>query len=304
MRFAKTYAAALWIFVFFGLRLETYGFTVSNNAGVAVNGDASQVTLSVTVSGSGLFNYQWYKGLSGNTSNPLDGATSSSLAVNQTMEAANYWVRVSSAGDYVDSASFPLGKWRLIDPLFGSVKLTAVTYGAGKYAAVGTGAGYSADSVNWKVGTIESGANLGAVLFDGARFVAAGGGGQVFTSDDGIAWQKRRPADTGVLASNTVRGAAYGNGVTVFAAGPLLSSTDGSNWQWRSTSIDGQTMNIRSVSFGAGRFVAVGGRISSRVFINPLTALAGLPAISRSFPRTILIPSGICFRSFSSGATL
>ncbi|HEX8148019.1 MAG TPA: RHS repeat-associated core domain-containing protein [Pyrinomonadaceae bacterium] len=55
-----------------------------------------QATLSVTAAGSGPLSYQWYQGSSGNTSNPVSGATSSSLAV-QPSATTSYWVRVSNS---------------------------------------------------------------------------------------------------------------------------------------------------------------------------------------------------------------
>ena len=52
------------------------------------------VTLSVTASGTSL-TYQWYRGASGDTTNPIDGATASSITDNPA-QSSNYWVRVRS----------------------------------------------------------------------------------------------------------------------------------------------------------------------------------------------------------------
>jgi hypothetical protein len=56
----------------------------------------SSRTLSVTASGTAPFTYQWYTGSSGNTSNPISGATGSSVTVSPTT-TTSYWVRVSNA---------------------------------------------------------------------------------------------------------------------------------------------------------------------------------------------------------------
>lgn len=61
-------------------------------------------TLSVTATGTTPFTYQWYVGASGNTSNPISGATGSSLQVTPTA-TTSYWVRVSNACGTVNSAT-------------------------------------------------------------------------------------------------------------------------------------------------------------------------------------------------------
>lgn len=51
--------------------------------------------LSVVAGGSGTITYQWYQGESGNTSNPVTGATTSALTVSPT-STTSYWVRVAN----------------------------------------------------------------------------------------------------------------------------------------------------------------------------------------------------------------
>ena len=50
--------------------------------------------LSASPTGSGPFTYQWYAGNSGDTSNPIAGATNSSTSVSPTV-TTNYWVKVT-----------------------------------------------------------------------------------------------------------------------------------------------------------------------------------------------------------------
>jgi len=52
------------------------------------------ITLSVAATGSSL-TYQWYRGASGDTSNPISGGTASSITDNPTV-TTSYWVKVSS----------------------------------------------------------------------------------------------------------------------------------------------------------------------------------------------------------------
>ncbi len=63
-------------------------------------------TLSVVAAGSAPLSYQWYTGLSGDTSNPIGGATSSSYTTPALNEGNySYWVQISNSVGSVDSAT-------------------------------------------------------------------------------------------------------------------------------------------------------------------------------------------------------
>jgi hypothetical protein len=55
----------------------------------------NSTTLSVVATGSGPFTYQWYIGASGNTSNPVPGATGASVHVSP-LATTSYWVQESN----------------------------------------------------------------------------------------------------------------------------------------------------------------------------------------------------------------
>ncbi|MEO8379940.1 MAG: M57 family metalloprotease [Acidobacteriota bacterium] len=58
----------------------------------------TQTSLSVVASGSAPLTYQWYFGDSPNTSNPVLGATSSTISITpNSVGSGNYWVRVSNS---------------------------------------------------------------------------------------------------------------------------------------------------------------------------------------------------------------
>ena len=60
-------------------------------------GSAQSATLSVTANGTPPLAYQWYQGQSGDTSNPIQGATSSSYTTPAPLPATtSYWVAVSN----------------------------------------------------------------------------------------------------------------------------------------------------------------------------------------------------------------
>lgn len=62
-------------------------------------------TLSVEASGSPTLTYQWYRGASGSTAQPIAGATSSTLATGPLSSTTSFWVRVSNGCGTADSAT-------------------------------------------------------------------------------------------------------------------------------------------------------------------------------------------------------
>jgi hypothetical protein len=66
----------------------------------------TSTTLSVTASGTGTLTYQWYRGTSGTTSNPISGATSPSYNTGRLNKGTyRYWVRVTGSCGVVNSAT-------------------------------------------------------------------------------------------------------------------------------------------------------------------------------------------------------
>jgi YHYH protein len=62
-----------------------------------VSGDRAQ--LKVTATGSGTLSYQWYRGASGNATNPIAGATSTTLTTPALVESTGFWVRVTDTAN-------------------------------------------------------------------------------------------------------------------------------------------------------------------------------------------------------------
>ncbi|MCF7674164.1 MAG: leucine-rich repeat protein, partial [Akkermansiaceae bacterium] len=60
-------------------------------------------TLTVAATGIPAPTFQWYLGASGDTSNPMDGATSASFTTPNLTEITGYWVRASNASGTADS---------------------------------------------------------------------------------------------------------------------------------------------------------------------------------------------------------
>jgi pimeloyl-ACP methyl ester carboxylesterase len=63
--------------------------------------------LTVTATGTGPFTYQWYKGASGDTTNPIAAANASSYSFARTsFDRSSYWVRVQDVcGAHIDSSA-------------------------------------------------------------------------------------------------------------------------------------------------------------------------------------------------------
>lgn len=62
----------------------------------------SPYTMNVVATGTAPFSYQWYIGTSGDTSTPINGATSSTVMV-MPFAATSYWARVSNSCGSADS---------------------------------------------------------------------------------------------------------------------------------------------------------------------------------------------------------
>ncbi len=65
-------------------------------------------TLSVTASGATGLQYQWYRGVSGDVSQPVSGATGSSYQTPPLAQTANYWVRVTGGCGSLNSETASL----------------------------------------------------------------------------------------------------------------------------------------------------------------------------------------------------
>ncbi|MHB8523900.1 MAG: hypothetical protein ACYDH9_24515 [Limisphaerales bacterium] len=143
--------------------------------------------------------------------------------------------------------------------------LLAVTYGAGRFVAVGEGGTVyaSTDGVQWKYHGLGglSAPYFNAMTFGQNQFVAVGDY-SIYTSPDGVAWTSQDSAGAGHLYSIT-----YGNGL--FLAGNsgnynngtarFSTSPDGVTWDLHVFQAvpTGYCVGIESVAYGNGVFSAV-----------------------------------------------
>jgi Ig-like domain CHU_C associated len=70
--------------------------TINSTSGAGTIFSGKTRNLSVTAGGTAPFTYQWFQGSSGDTSNPIGGATNSSYTTPALTNTTSYWVRVGS----------------------------------------------------------------------------------------------------------------------------------------------------------------------------------------------------------------
>ncbi|MHB9001110.1 MAG: Ig-like domain-containing protein, partial [Thermoanaerobaculia bacterium] len=110
-----------------------------------------RVTLSVTAQGSDL-TYQWYRGTTGNTSDPLIGATASSLTVAGITTSRSYWVRVSNECGYVNSQTARITvTGACVSPEI-TQEPASVSIASGQTATLSVAASGSAPAYQWYAG--------------------------------------------------------------------------------------------------------------------------------------------------------
>lgn len=164
--------------------------------------------------------------------------------------------------------------------------LLGITYGKGKFVAVGEHGSIwtSSDALTWETRPLETRSRLSSVIFANDTFVATGGpdgpnqGASILSSQDGISWHVRQ--STYVL---NFRSVAFGNdmfaslfeGFCVFDCSSLVAfSQDGVSWAQK-----GLPGALASITFGQGKFVAVGprGSITESSNLADWTTTASLP---------------------------
>lgn len=87
------------------VNIQTPGFAIFSQPQSRTIVFGSSVTLQVYATGPVPQTFQWFRGQSGDTSNPISGATSTSLTTSPLTADTGFWVRVTSPDSSVDSAT-------------------------------------------------------------------------------------------------------------------------------------------------------------------------------------------------------
>jgi hypothetical protein len=164
---------------------------------------------------------------------------------------------------------------------FGDKSINAITYGGGKFVAVGNDGkmAYSSDGATWTAVTNSTFGtdDINAIIYANGKFVAGGDHGTIATSADGASWTSVTTTafDYYVYGSSNpskgdINGIAWGGaaGQEKFVAvagggafgGNMAYSTDGVNW----TAIPDSILYIygNTIVWGGGKFVGGGGSMA------------------------------------------
>jgi len=147
----------------------------------------------------------------------------------------------------------PFDHWTQRNPLPQNDTLLDVSYGNGRFVAVGQHGSIvsSANGTDWLLHRLRAEVALSGVTFGNGLFVAVGER-NILTSPDAATWTTR--LTRGALS---LQSAVFGNGRFVVAGGDtVLSSSDGLNWA-EAALVPTAAREFRDIAFGNGRFVAV-----------------------------------------------
>ena len=136
------------------------------------------------------------------------------------------------------------------------INLNGLTFGDGKFVAVGSKSYVSTDGINWTQGTTNLSDISWSVAYGNGRFVAVEGDGLYpysAYSTDGLNWT----LSTAPIAVEGWSGIAFGAGnfVAISTGNKAATSTDGINWSIQ-VLLNGTAWY--EIVYGDGKFVAVG----------------------------------------------
>lgn len=117
--------------------------------------NGSSATFSVAASGGSL-DYQWYSGTSGNTANPVSGATSSSFTTPALTSGASYWVRVSNT---TGTANSNTATATVLNPVFITSQPASISIASGNSVTFSVSATGSSPAYQWYSGNSGNTAN-------------------------------------------------------------------------------------------------------------------------------------------------
>ena len=231
--------------------------TNQSDSPVVVSGQTA--TLSVSASGSGL-SYQWYVGASGDASQPITGATSASYTTPQLTQTSQFWVRVSSGPNSVDSSTIIVtvavapavtGDPQDVDLETGTTATLSGTVTGIPTPTIQWYQGASGDTSNQVVGgTITSLGVTAGTTVQQFWFRATNLAGHVDSRAARVTpWYRRESAPTVYNARK------FGSIYVAVGSNYINTSADGLIWT-RCATISNSSVN--DIEQGAGLYVAVG----------------------------------------------
>lgn len=203
-------------------------------------------TLSVTA-GGGMLVYQWFQGASGDISLPVAGATGPQMVTPTLTAGQNFWVRISNAAGFVDSASVAV---TVRPPVAGYLR----SVGSTTYGQLGTGA--------------ISSSPIPVPLITGVAKVAAGSNQALILKTDGSLWAIKAGGTGPFQITTSVTWIACGAGPSAFV------KSDGTLWRINAASTSVPTQVTTEVSkvwptYYALYYLKTNGTLVSRSILPP-----------------------------------
>jgi hypothetical protein len=183
----------------------------------------------------------------------------------------------------IDANIFGFGS----DTYYTTNSVYSITYANGKFVAGGLGViAHSTDGVNWTTAPnpFRSGAGQPFAILDiaygGGKYVAVGQNRKMAYSTDAANWTEIAGNPFGTHTVSLINGVAYGNGRFYAGSeyGDMRTSTDGITWQHvdMADASDSHLADIfdgiRDITYGDGKFVAVGINQENATTVSPVIA--------------------------------
>ena len=148
-----------------------------------------------------------------------------------------------------------------LNMIVGSEQWNAITYGNGRYVAVGNNGhfAYSTDGSNWTSGKFGTVSYIRLVYYPDAGFLAIGGSaynGTIIRSTDGSDWELFKSP---IGSNGSPYGIAYGNGTYCLVGnnGQVFTSSDLKQWK-KSSNYNATRIDFSDIAYGNGKFVGIG----------------------------------------------
>jgi hypothetical protein len=166
---------------------------------------------------------------------------------------------VGNSGVIINSPNGTTDGWSFaaVNPVASTnVTVAGVTWDGAQFLAVGGGGSVltSADADTWVNQNSQVNIDLEDVAWTGSQFVAVGGSATILTSPDGITWTKQV---TPSVVTGSLRGVTASSSLIVAVGnnGAILTSADGVTWNARTS---GTNSSLEDAAWTGSQFVVVG----------------------------------------------